>query len=68
MCRRVIHERFCFGNIFQYIIDLKAQVAEELADQAAADEKYGVVFAVGCGGAGELCHSSSLSRIVHSSS
>lgn len=57
---RVIHGRFALGNVLQHIINLKAQIAEELSDQTAADEKYGVVIAVGCRGAGELCHQQQL--------
>jgi dihydroxyacetone kinase len=52
----MIHARYGLRNIFQNVIDLKTQIAEELADQAAADEKDGVVIAVGCGGTRELCH------------
>ena len=57
---RMIHARYGLRNVLQHVIDLKAQIAEELADQAAADEKDGVVIAVGCRGAGELCHEQQL--------
>jgi hypothetical protein len=44
---RVIRARRGLSNILQHIIDLKAQIAKELSDQAVANEKYGVVITVG---------------------
>ncbi len=44
---RVIRARRGLSNILQHIIDLKAQIAKELSDQAVANKKYGVVITVG---------------------
>jgi hypothetical protein len=56
MLRYVIRARCGLSDIVQDIAELKAQVAEKASDQTAPDDKDGVVFAVGGGGASELCH------------